>query len=149
MAQTDYYTPFLEETNYDPARYSQGYDIKFKDEDTIQLLEYTKDLLLEGVYRCTVTKALREEVGIPSYRHAEAITNKATKMIMIDTKEAIRKVENINRLDYVYRQAMATGNLKEATNALKEMDRICGFDVQKVEVGGEGQFTFQLGNVKE
>lgn len=146
---TDYYAPFLEETNYDPTRYSQGYDIKFKDEDTIQLLEYTKDLLLEGVYRCTVTKALREEVGIPSYRLAEAITNKATKMILIDTKEAVRKVENINRLDYVYRQAMATGNLKEATNALKEMDRICGFDVQKVEVGGEGQFTFQLGNVKE
>ena len=149
MAQTDYYTPFLEETNYDPTRYSQGYDIKFKDEDTIQLLEYTKDLLLEGVYRCTVTKALREEVGIPSYRLAEAITNKATKMILIDTKDAVRKVVNINRLDYVYRQAMATGNLKEATNALKEMDRICGFDVQKVEVGGEGQFTFQLGNVKE
>ena len=146
---SDYYTNFLEETHYDPTRYSQGYDIKFKDEDTIQLLEYTKDLLLEGVYRCTVTKALREEVGIPSYRLAEAITNKATKMILIDTKEAVRKVENINRLDYVYRQAMATGNLKEATNALKEMDRICGFDVQKVEVGGEGQFTFQLGNVKE
>lgn len=146
---SDYYTNFLEETHYDPTKYAQGYDIKFKDEDTIQLLEYTKDLLLEGVYRCTVTKALREEVGIPSYRLAEAITNKATKMILIDTKEAVRKVENINRLDYVYRQAMATGNLKEATNALKEMDRICGFDVQKVEVGGEGQFTFQLGNVKE
>ena len=149
MAQTDYYTPFLEETNYDPTRYSQGYDIKFKDEDTIQLLEYTKDLLLEGIYHCTITKALREEVGIPSYRYAETIVNKATKMILIDTKEAVRKVENINRLDYVYRQAMASGNYKEATNALKEMDKICGFDIQKVEVGGEGQFTFQLGNVKE
>lgn len=149
MATTDYYEPFLEQTNYDATRYAQGYDIKFKDEDTIQLLEYTKDLLLEGVYRCTVTKALREEVGIPSYRYAEAITNKATKMIMVDTKEAVRKVENINRLDYVYRQAMATGNYKEATNALKEMDKICGFDIQKVEIGGEGQFTFQLGNVKE
>lgn len=146
---TDYYTPFLEETNYDASKYTQGFDIKFKDEDTIQLLEYTKDLLLEGIYHCTITKALREEVGIASYRYAETIVNKATKMILIDTKEAVRKVENINRLDYVYRQAMATGNLKEATNALKEMDRICGFDVQKVEVGGEGQFTFQLGNVKE
>ena len=149
MAQTDYYTPFLEETNYDPTRYAQGFDIKFKDEDTVQLLEYTRDLLLEGVYRCSLTKALREEVGIPSYRYAEMITNKATKLIMIDTKEAVRKVENINRLDYVYRQAMATGNLKEANNALKIMNKVCGFDVEKVEVGGEGQFTFQLGGVKE
>lgn len=146
---SDYYTNFLEETHYDATKYAQGFDIKFKDEDTVQLLEYTRDLLLEGVYRCSLTKALREEVGIPSYRYAEMITNKATKMIMIDTKEAIRKVENINRLDYVYRQAMASGNYKEATNALKEMDKICGFDIQKVEIGGEGQFTFQLGGVRE
>lgn len=146
---SDYYTNFLEETKYDASRYAQGFDIKFKDEDTVQLLEYTRDLLLEGVYRCSLTKALREEVGIPSYRYAEMITNKATKMILIDTKEAVRKIENINRLDYVYRQAMATGNYKEATNALKEMDKICGFDIQKVEIGGEGQFTFQLGGVRE
>lgn len=134
MATTDYYAPFIEETNYDPTRYSQGYDIKFKDEDTLALVYYTRDLLLEGIYHCTITKALREEVGIPSYRYAETIVNKATKMILSESKDAVKKITNINRLDYVYRQAMATGNLKEATNALKEMDRICGFGIQKVEV---------------
>lgn len=140
---------FIEETGYDRDKYgAPGFDLKYKDEDTKILVSYIEELLLKGIHPTVIMKMMSKEMNI-RYEYSKVIIGYAQKQMTKKLEEDVNKNLNAKRLLQVYKDAYAAADFKNAIAALKELNKIMGYDVQKVEIGGEGEFTFQLGGIRE
>ena len=133
------------ETPYDAKRYTMGWDPKFKDTDTNLLVEYVKDLLIEGYKSHYLAKRLIDELGF-SGKYADAFIGKCYKLMQqsINLDPDVIKSENVRKLYHVYEQAVQTGNYKAATSAIAEINKLMGLGKQVVKVESD-EFQFLLG----
>lgn len=139
------------ETPFNTEKYpTVGYDMSLRDPDTVMLVDYICDLLIEGYRKPYIGQCLAKELGI-KYLNADALVAKAYKKNQ--TKKAVDtdvlRSSNLRRLTHIYETAIQQGDLKNAIASIKEINALFSLDIQKLEVGGDGQFTFQLGGVKD
>lgn len=137
------FTDFLEECPYDAKKYKGGWDNKLKDPDTLLLIEFIQTLLIDGYRNTYIKKQLVIEVGL-SVPAADLIIAKAWQLLRkVDDTEAVR-TKNIRRLERIYELAIAEDNLKAATSAVAELNKLMGLNKTTVKVESE-EFQFLLG----
>lgn len=131
--------------NHKKSQYSQGYDPKFKEPETIEILETAKDAIIGGYKKNTVAKLLCEELGM-KYANAQALAAKAWKEVMKigkDREEGMRE-KNIQRLEFLYAKCVDQNDMKNALSALDQLSKLCLLYKEKVELSTE-DFEFQIG----
>ena len=133
------------ETPYDSKKFTMGWDPKMKDPDTLLLVEYVKDLLIEGYKSHYLAKRLVDELGFKG-GYADAFICKCYKRMQanINLDPDVIKSENVRKLYHIYEQAVQTGNYKAATSAIAEINKLCGLNKTTVKVESE-EFQFLLG----
>lgn len=137
---------FLEECPYDTTKYKGGWDHKLKDSDTLLLIEFIQTLLIDGYRNTYIKKQLVIEVGL-SVPAADLIIAKAWQLLRkVDDTDAVR-TKNIRRLERIYELAIAEDNLKAATSAVAELNKLMGLNKQTIKVESE-EFNFVLGGEK-
>lgn len=139
----DIFTDFLEECPYDAKKYKGCWDHKLKDQDTLLLMDYIQTLLVDGYKNSYIKKQLVLEVGftVPA---ADLIIAKAWQLLRkTDDADAV-KMKNIRRLERIYELAIAEDNLKAATSAVAELNKLMGLNKTTVKVESE-EFQFLLG----
>jgi len=142
----DIFTDFLEECPYDAKKYKGQWDHRLKDQDTLLLIDYIQTLLIDGYKNSYIKKQLVLEVGftVPA---ADLIIAKAWQLLRkTDDTEAV-KTKNIHRLERIYELAIAEDNLKAATSAVAELNKLMGLNKQTIKVESE-EFNFVLGGEK-
>lgn len=131
--------------NHKKSQYSQGYDPKFKEPETVEILETAKDAIIGGYKKNTVAKLLCEELGM-KYANAQALAAKAWKEVMKigkDREEGMRE-KNIQRLEFLYAKCVDQNDMKNALSALDQLSKLCLLYKEKVELSTE-DFEFQIG----
>lgn len=131
--------------NHNKSKYSTGYDPKFKEPETIEILETAKDAIIGGYKKNTVAKLLCEELGM-KYANAQALAAKAWKEVMKigkDREEGMRE-KNIQRLEFLYAKCVDQNDMKNALSALDQLSKLCLLYKEKVELSTE-DFEFQIG----
>jgi gluconate kinase len=131
--------------NHNKSKYSTGYDPKFKEPETIEILETAKDAIIGGYKKNTVAKLLCEEMGM-KYANAQALAAKAWKEVMKigkDREEGMRE-KNIQRLEFLYAKCVDQNDMKNALSALDQLSKLCLLYKEKVELSTE-DFEFQIG----
>lgn len=131
--------------NLNKSKYSTGYDPKFKEPETIEILETAKDAIIGGYKKNTVAKLLCEELGM-KYANAQALAAKAWKEVMKigkDREEGMRE-KNIQRLEFLYAKCVDQNDMKNALSALDQLSKLCLLYKEKVELSTE-DFEFQIG----
>lgn len=143
------FTTFVEETGYDREKYgAAGYDIKYKDEDTKILIGYIEELLLKGTHPTVIQKMMSKEMNI-GYAYSKPLLGYVEKLMSKKLEDDVSKTLNGKRLLQVYKDAMAANDYKNAIAALKEINKIMGYDVQKVELTTNTyQLNFDYGDEK-
>lgn len=143
------FEPFHEdgETPYDAKKYTMGWDPKFRDQDTVMLAEYVKDLLIEGHKSHYLANRLTNELGLKA-AYADAFVAKCFKQmqksLVLDPE--VVKGDNARRLYHIYEQAVQTGNYRAATSAIAEINKLYGLNKQTVEITtNEYQLNFDTG----
>lgn len=139
------FTDFLEECPYNAKNKSGCWDRKLKDPDTLMLIDFIQTLLIDGYRNSYIKKQLVIEVGfnVPA---ADLIIAKAWQLLRkVDDTEAVR-TKNIRRLERIYELAIAEDNLKAATSAVAELNKLMGLNKQTVEITtNEYQLNFDTG----
>lgn len=139
------FTDFLEECPYDAKKYKGCWDHRLKDPDTLMLIEFIQTLLIDGYRNTYIKKQLVIEVGftVPA---ADLIIAKAWQLLRkVDDTDAVR-TKNIRRLERIYELAIAEDNLKAATSAVAELNKLMGLNKQTVEITtNEYQLNFDTG----
>jgi len=122
-----------------------GYDPKFKEQETIDIMEAIKDAFLDGYSKNYIAKLLVDEMGFKSL-NAHALTGKVFTQIVNDKekREEHMKEKNIARLERVYARAVDSGDLKNAISAIETLNKICGLYKNKVELSTD-EFEFHIG----
>lgn len=122
-----------------------GYDPKFKEQETIDIMEAIKDAFLDGYSKNYIAKLLVDEMGFKSL-NAHALTGKVFTQIVNDKekREEHMKEKNIARLERVYARAVDSGDLKNALSAIETLNKICGLYKNKVELSTD-EFEFHIG----
>lgn len=131
--------------NHTKSQYSQGYDPKFKEPETIEILETAKDAIIGGYKKNTVAKLLCNELDMP-YVQAQAVAAKAWKEVMQtgkDREEGMRE-KNIQRLEFLYARCVDQNDMKNALSALDQLSKLCMLYKDKIELSTE-DFEFQIG----
>lgn len=131
--------------NCKPSKYSQGYDPKFKEPETIEILETAKDAIIGGYKKNTVAKLLCNELDM-KYANAQALAAKAWKEVMAtgkDREEGMRE-KNIQRLEFLYAKCVDQNDIKNALSALDQLSKLCLLYKDKIELSTE-DFEFQIG----
>lgn len=121
--------------NHNKSKYSTGYDPKFKEPETIEILETAKDAIIGGYKKNTVAKLLCEEMGM-KYANAQALAAKAWKEVMKigkDREEGMRE-KNIQRLEFLYAKCVDQNDMKNALSALDQLSKLCQLYKEKVEI---------------
>lgn len=142
----DIFTDFLEECHYDAKKYKGQWDHRLKDQDTLLLIDYIQTLLIDGYKNSYIKKQLVLEVGftVPA---ADLIIAKAWQLLRkTDDADAVR-TKNIHRLERIYELAISEDNLKAATSAVAELNKLMGLNKQTIKVESE-EFNFVLGGEK-
>lgn len=139
------FTDFLEECPYDTSKHKGGWDHKLKDPDTLLLIEFIQTLLIDGYRNTYIKKQLVIEVGL-TVPAADLIIAKAWQLLRkVDDTDAVR-TKNIRRLERIYELAIAEDNLKAATSAVAELNKLMGLNKQTVEITtNEYQLNFDTG----
>lgn len=131
--------------NHKKSQYSQGYDPKFKEPETIEILETAKDAIIGGYKKNTIAKLLCNELDMP-YVQAQAVAAKAWKEVMQtgkDREEGMRE-KNIQRLEFLYARCVDQNDMKNALSALDQLSKLCMLYKDKIELSTE-DFEFQIG----
>lgn len=131
--------------NHKKSQYSQGYDPKFKEPETIEILETAKDAIIGGYKKNTIAKLLCNELEMP-YVQAQAVAAKAWKEVMQtgkDREEGMRE-KNIQRLEFLYARCVDQNDMKNALSALDQLSKLCMLYKDKIELSTE-DFEFQIG----
>ena len=142
----DIFTDFLEECPYDAKKRKGCWDHRLKDQDTLLLMDYIQTLLVDGYKNSYIKKQLVLEVGftVPA---ADLIIAKAWQLLRkTDDADAVR-TKNIRRLERIYELAISEDNLKAATSAVAELNKLMGLNKQTIKVESE-EFNFVLGGEK-
>lgn len=124
-----------------------GYDAKFKDPATVEILEIAEDALISGLSKNTIAKLLVEEAGF-KYIQAQSLAAKAWKNVMAKGKDRSEGLaeRNITRLEHIYKRAMEAGDLKNAISALDQLNKLCKLYTNKVEITTDEYTLDLLGN---
>ena len=131
--------------NQKKSQYKQGYDPKFKEPETIEILETAKDAIIGGYKKNTIAKLLCNELEMP-YVQAQAVAAKAWKEVMQtgkDREEGMRE-KNIQRLEFLYARCVDQNDMKNALSALDQLSKLCMLYKDKIELSTE-DFEFQIG----
>jgi gluconate kinase len=131
--------------NHKKSQYKQGYDPKFKEPETIEILETAKDAIIGGYKKNTIAKLLCNELEMP-YVQAQAVAAKAWKEVMQtgkDREEGMRE-KNIQRLEFLYARCVDQNDMKNALSALDQLSKLCMLYKDKIELSTE-DFEFQIG----
>lgn len=131
--------------NHKKSQYSQGYDPKFKEPETIDILETAKDAIIGGYKKNTIAKLLCNELDM-KYEQAQYIAAKAWRDVMKTGKEREDglKERNMQRLEFIYAEAMKNGDLKAANTAIDLLNKMGQFYKEKVELSTD-DFEFVIG----
>jgi gluconate kinase len=131
--------------NHKKSQYSQGYDPKFKEPETIEILETAKDAIIGGYKKNTIAKLLCNELDM-KYEQAQFIAAKAWRDVMKTGKEREDglKERNMQRLEFIYAEAMKNGDLKAANTAIDLLNKMGQFYKEKVELSTD-DFEFVIG----
>ena len=132
--------------NCKPSKYKQGYDIKFKEPETIEMLEIAKDAIISGYKKNTLAKLLCNELGL-KYEQAQFVATKAWKDVLKagkDREEGLRE-RNMQRLEFIYAEAMKNGDLKAANTAVDLLNKMGQYYKTNVELSTD-QFEFVIGS---
>ena len=131
--------------NCKPSKYKQGYDPSWKEPETVEILEIAKDAYIAGYKKNTIAKLLCNELGL-KYEQAQFLATKAWK----DTIKAGKdredglKERNMQRLEFIYAEAMKNGDLKAANTAVDLLNKMGQFYKEKVELSTD-DFEFVIG----
>ena len=132
--------------NHKKSQYSQGYDPKFKEPETIEILETAKDAIIGGYKKNTIAKLLCNELEMP-YVQAQAVAAKAWKEVMQtgkDREEGMRE-KNIQRLEFLYAKCVDQNDMKNALSALDQLNKLTQLYREKVEITTD-EYTLDLLN---
>ena len=124
--------------NCKKSQYATGYDSKFKEPETVEMLEIAKDAIISGLKKNTVAKHLCEETGM-KFVYAQALAAKAWREVMAtgkDRTEGMRE-KNIQRLEFLYARCVDQNDMKNALSALDQLSKLCMLYKEKIEVTGE------------
>jgi hypothetical protein len=124
---------------------AMGYDPKFKEQETIDIMEAIKDAFLDGYSKNYIAKLLVDEMGFKAL-NAHALTGKVFTQIVNDKekREEHMKEKNIARLERVYARAVDSGDLKNALSALDQLNKLTGLYKNKLELSTD-EFEFHIG----
>ena len=131
--------------NCSKSKYSQGYDPKFKEPETIEMLEIGENAIIEGYSKNTLAKLLVEEAGM-KYINAQSFAAKMWKSVMSKGKDRSEGLteRNITRLEHIYKKAMEMGDFKNALSALDQLNKLCQLYKEKLEIS-TNDFEFKIG----
>lgn len=133
--------------NLEKSKYANalGYDPKFKEQETIDIMEAIKDAFLDGYSKNYIAKLLVDEMGFKAL-NAHALTGKVFTQIVNDKekREEHMKEKNIARLERVYARAVDSGDYKNALSALDQLNKLTGLYREKIELS-TNDFEFNLG----
>lgn len=127
------------------SKMSMGYDPKFTERETLELVDAIKDAFIAGYRRNTIAKLLCEEMDM-KYQYAQALTGKVWKMLMKDSNDRTdgMREKNIQRLEFLYAKCVDQNDMKNALSALDQLSKLCLLYKEKVELSTE-DFEFQIG----
>ena len=121
--------------NIKKSKYTQGYDPKYKEPQTLEMLEVAKDAIIGGYKKTYVAKLLCEEMQM-KYQYAQAIAAKAWKEVMTagkDRTDGMRE-KNLQRLEFLYAKCVEQNDMKNALGALEQLNKLCQLYKEKVEI---------------
>jgi hypothetical protein len=121
--------------NCSKSKYTQGYDPKYKEPQTLEMLEVAKDAIIGGYKKTYVAKLLCEEMQM-KYQYAQAIAAKAWKEVMTagkDRTDGMRE-KNLQRLEFLYAKCVEQNDMKNALGALEQLNKLCQLYKEKVEI---------------
>lgn len=127
------------------SKYTQGWDMKLKEPETVEMMEIGINAMLEGMSKNTVAKLLVEEAEL-NYVNAQAFAGKMWKEMMklgTDKKEGVPE-KNAARLERIYQRAMENNDFKNALSALDMLNKLVGAYKEKIEVS-TNDFEFKIG----
>lgn len=131
--------------NCKPSKYKQGYDPSWKEPETIEMLEIIKDAYIAGYKKNTLAKLLCNELGL-KFEQAQFVATKGWKDVLKagkDREEGLRE-RNMQRLEFIYAEAMKNGDLKAANTAVDLLNKMGQFYKEKVELSTD-EFEFHIG----
>lgn len=131
--------------NCQKSQYSQGWDTKLKEPATIEIMEIAKDAIIAGYKKNTLAKMMCQELDMP-YAQAQAFAGKCWKQVMQigkEREEGLRE-RNMQRLEFIYAEAIKNGDLKAAANAVDLLNKMGQFYKTNVELSTD-QFEFVIG----
>lgn len=117
------------------SKMSMGYDPKFDEKETIELVDAIKDAYIAGYRRNTIAKLLCEEMDM-KYQYAQALTGKVWKMVVKDSNDRTEgmKEKNIQRLEFLYAKCVDQNDMKNALSALDQLNKLTQLYREKVEI---------------
>lgn len=132
--------------NCKKSQYATGYDSKFKEPETVEMLEIAKDAIISGLKKNTVAKHLCEETGM-KYVYAQALAAKAWREVMATGKDRTEgmKEKNIQRLEFLYARCVDQNDMKNALSALDQLNKLTQLYKTNVELSTD-QFEFVIGS---
>jgi hypothetical protein len=133
--------------NLKKSKYAEamGYDPKFKEQETVDIMEAIKNAFLDGYTKNYIASLLTKELDFKSL-NAHTLVGKVFTQIVNDKekRETGMKEKNIARLERVYARAMDNGDLKNAISALDQLNKLTGLYREKIELS-TNDFEFNLG----
>jgi len=133
--------------NHSKSQYSQGYDPKFKEPATVEILETAKDAIIGGYKKNTIAKLLCQELEM-KYDQAQFLATKAWKDVMKTGKDRTdgMKERNIQRLEYLYAKCVDQNDFKNALGALDQLNKLTQLYKEKVEITTDEYMIDLLGD---
>lgn len=121
--------------NHTKSDFPQGYDPKFKEPATIDIIETAKDAYLAGYKKNYIAKLLCQEMGM-KFDYAQFLATKAWKEVMKtakDREDGMRE-KNIQRLEFLYAKCVDQNDMKNAISTLDQINKLCQLYKEKVEI---------------
>lgn len=133
--------------NVEKSQYATGYDSKFKEPQTLEMLEIAKDAIIAGYKKNTIAKLLCEELDM-KYVYAQAVAAKAWRDVMQTGKDRTdgMKEKNIQRLEFLYAKCVEQNDYKNALSALDQLSKLCQLYKDRVEITTDEYVIDLLGN---
>ena len=127
--------------NCSKSKYSQGYDPKFKEPETIEMLEIGENAIIEGYSKNTLAKLLVEEAGL-KYINAQSLAAKMWKNVMATGKNRGDGLQekNIQRLEHIYKRCMELNDFKNALSALDQLNKLMQLYKEKIQITTDEYF---------
>ena len=131
--------------NCSKSQYPTGYDAKFKEPETIEILEIAKDAIIGGYKKNTLAKLLCNELDM-KFVYAQALAAKAWREVMQTGKDRTEgmKEKNIQRLEFLYAKCVDQNDMKNALSALDQLNKLTQLYKTNVELSTD-QFEFVIG----